>query len=104
MKTTTTLSPAPYLTHRQIFWMKVDGKLVGDTMLASYWFDYTDPISGHVRQTGCNGIHAIAMINTGRSSARHMVRSLLKGKLPKGIIAHNPTTTEWLDERRERFS
>jgi hypothetical protein len=104
MKTSTTDLTAPYLTHRQIFWMKVDGQLVGDTMLASYWFDYTDPISGHVRMTGCTGIHAIAMINTGRENARHMVRMLLKGKLPKGIHSHNAETTAWLDVRRERFS
>ena len=100
MKTTTTLSPAPFLTHRQIFWMKVDGVLVGDTMLASYWFDYTDPISGQTRQTGSTGIHAISMTNTGRENARHMVRQLLKGKLPRGIVPHNAETTAWLWQRQ----
>ena len=101
MKTTTTLSPAAYLTQRQIFWMKVDGVLVGDTMLASYWFDYTDPISGHACQTGCTGIHAISMTNTGRENARHMVRQLLKGKLPRGIVPHNAETTAWLLRRQD---
>ena len=48
---------------------------------------------------GCDALHAIYSLAPTRSGARHMALRLLAGRLPKGVWAHNVTTTEWLRSR-----
>ena len=90
------------VTHDTVFHMVVDGVILGDTDLASYLFAPDLDCDG--RDWHCdwsNGIWAIAQSAKSMTEARRMARQILRGVLPRGVLAYNDTTTEWLAGRAE---
>jgi hypothetical protein len=85
------------VTHDTVFHMVVDGVILGDTDLAGYLFAPDASCNG--RDWHCqwgNGIWAIAHAAKSMTEARRMACQMLRGALPRGILAYNDTTTEWL--------
>ena len=90
------------VTHDTVFHAVVDGVILGDTDLASYLFAPDVLCDG--RDWHCqwsNGIWAIAQTAQSMTEARRMARQILRGALPRGVLAYNDTTTEWLAGRAE---
>ena len=90
------------VTHDTVFHAVVDGVILGDTDLAGYLFAPDSGCNG--RDWHCewgNGIWAIAHTAQSMTEARRMARQMLRGALPRGVLAYNDTTTEWLAGRAE---
>lgn len=85
---------APTISRSDLNALIIHGTPLVMTDLASYLFSV--PSEGIV---GCDALHAIYSLAPTRSGARHMAIRLLAGRLPKGIVPHNPTTVEWLCSR-----